>query len=214
MSGTLVATIDNVEKVAELVNRGWKPGEIARHLNLKLPQVKKYISEYQEYLARRVEEDPEFLDRIQNNTLEALDRLDSLIKEAWETYDTAKAESLINQQINLLKVAGQFEQQRANLLQLMGAKIDGGMNARMQKAERVNEIVSSIIKEVVSQCDHCKVEVMPRLAEAFAMMNREEEAADMRPVNYEEDDIVDADVVEEEDDHDQDAMMANVIALD
>jgi hypothetical protein len=108
----------------------------------------------------------------------------------------------------LLKVHGAFEQQRANLLQLMGARMDGGMQARMQKAEEVNGMLADVIKEVVSTCPQCKLEVQVRLAEAFSRMNRPEDAAEMRP----SDDFIDVDSEEvEEGHHDHEGMMADVI---
>lgn len=203
---SVVAEIDTLEKVSQLYLKDYKPAEIGRALDLTPRQVRYYISEYKSYISHRVEEDPEFLDRLENNTMEALERLGMLIKEAWDTYETAKNNDLVAQQTNLLKVAGDFEDKRAKLLQLMGAKVDSGMTARMQRAERVNDIVSNIIKEIVSKCDVCKIEVAPRLAEAFAVMNREEEAVDMEPV-----DVEDAEIIEQEDTA---AILADVIAVE
>jgi hypothetical protein len=80
---------------------------------------------------------------------------------------------------------------------------------RMQKAEQVNEIVAGVIKDVVSKCDKCKLEAQIRLAEAFQMMNKPEQAAEMRPSSSEAD-IIDVEEVEE-DTHDQAGLMADVI---
>jgi hypothetical protein len=206
---SVVAKIETLEQVGQLHLKSYKPAEIARQLNITTREAKYYVEQYQELVRKRVEQDPEFLDRVGEHTLEALERLDNLVKEAWETYDTAKNNDMMNQQINLLKVASTLEQQRANLLQLMGAKMDGGMMARMQRAERVNDIVSRIIKDTASQCEICKPLIMPRLAEAFALMNRAEEAADMQPVD---DDIEEAVIVEEE--VDNSAMMDDVISYE
>lgn len=208
---TLPAKIETLEKVGILVNKSYKNAEIARELNLTPREAKYYVDSYKEILADRVNADPDFLDRIQENTLEALDRLDLLVREAWETYATAKNMEMINQQINLLKACGDLEDKRAKLLQLMGAKADSGMMARMNKAERVNEIVSRIIKDVVSECSHCKLEALPRLAEAFALMNKGDEGVDIIRV----DDIEDAEVVEQDgewDDGQQNALMFDVIS--
>jgi len=214
MSGTTLERIETLEKVGDLHLKSYKPSEIARQLGISPAQAKHYIAQYQELIRKKVNSDPDFLERVAENTGEALLRLDQLVKEAWETYETAKDNDMINQQINLLKVAGAFEQQRANLLQLMGAKMDSGMMARMSKAETVNGIVTRIIKDVVSDCDHCKVEVMPRLAEAFAIMNAQEEAVEMQPIDDDED-IIDAEVVEEvEEEVDMALMMGDVVAHD
>lgn len=204
----MLEKIDNLEKVSELYLKGYKPAEIGRALTLSPAAVKGYIAEYKVYINRRVDEDPAFLDRLQENTIEALERLDNLIHEAWETYETCKTADMVNQQINLIKVAGELEDKRAKLLQLMGAKADSGMMARMNKAEQVNGIVSRIIKDVVSDCPHCKLEVMPRLAEAFALMNKPEEAVDMEPMD---DDIEEAEIVEEWDEGQQKSLMYDVV---
>ncbi len=190
---TLPAQLDILEKVGILVNKSYKNSEIARELNLTPAATKHYVQAYKEILEKRVDEDPDFLDKIQTNTLEAMDRLDLLVKEAWETYDTAKNNDMINQQINLLKVFGELEDKRSKLLQLMGVKADSGMMARMNKAEQVNGIVSRIIKDVVSDCEKCKLQVMPRLAEAFALMGKSDQAIDLTPI----DDIDDAEIVED-----------------
>lgn len=196
MSG-LLDRIDHLEKVSELYLKGYKPSQIARKLDISAAQARNYVEQYKEAVATRVMEDPDFLDRIQDNTLEALEQIDLLIKEAWETYENAKELEMMNQQINLLKVAGDLTDKRNKLLQLVGAKIDSGMTARMQKAEQVNFVVSSIIKDIISQCDNCKGQAQVRLAEAFRDMNRPEEAVEMHKI---EGDIVDAEVVEEEED--------------
>lgn len=201
--------IDMLEKVGELHLRSYKPTEIAQRLGISPAQAKSYIADYQSLVQRRVENDPDFLDRVAENTFEAIERLNELVREAWETYETAKDNDMINQQINLLKVFGDFEEKRSKLLQLMGAKTDSGMMARMQRAEKVNEIVSRVIKEIVGDCPKCRAEVMPRLAEAFELMNRSEEAVDMREHGPS---FIDAEVIEEEDDdHDHDAMIADII---
>lgn len=210
---SMIEKLDMVERVGELVLKSYKPTEIARALEITPAQAKFYIEQHREIVRKRVEEDPDFLERLAENTFEALERLDNLVKEAWETYDTAKANDLIAQQTNLLKVAGTFEQQRANLLQLMGAKMDSGAMARMQKAERVNEIVTRIIKDVVADCPNCSTQVMPRLAEAFALMNKQEEAADMQPVS-EEPDFIEGEVEEDEEEVDRSGMLTDVVAYE
>jgi hypothetical protein len=205
----LPAQIDELERVADLYLKGYKPAEIGRALHMTTVQVKRHISSYNELISIRIEDDPHFMDRLQENTVAALDKFDLLLKEAWETYETAKGADMLNQQLNAIKVIKELEIERAKLLQLMGAKVDSGMLARMNKAEKVNNIVSTVIKEVVSQCPRCKLEVMPRLAEAFDLMNRADEVADIVPV---QDDIIDVEEEVEDDSHIN--MMADVLSND
>lgn len=207
---SFVEKLDIIEKVSELRLKGYKPAEIARSLNISPAQTRHYINQYETFLQKRVNEDPDYLNRVAEHTFEALERLDNLIKEAWETYDTCRNNDMITQQINLIKVAGGLEAQRANLLQLMGGKMDSGMSSRVIRAEQVNEIVSNIIREVIADCDVCRLEAQPLLAEAFAKMDRQGEAAEMTPVEDEED-IVDAEVIEDEE-VETTEMMADVVS--
>lgn len=196
---TLPERIDTLERVADLHLKGYKPSEIGRALDLSPAQVKGYVRQYKEYVSSRVADDPDFMDRLQENTIQALEKFDMLIKEAWETYETAKGADMLNQQINGIKILKELEMERAKLLQLMGAKADSGMMSRMQKAEQVNGIVSGVLKEIIADCPRCKLEAGPRLATAFALMNRAEEAVDMELIPDEEDDIVDAELIDESD---------------
>lgn len=207
--------IEMVEKVGELHLKSYKPAEIARRLGISPAQAKAYVEDYKVLIQRKVEQDPEFMERIGENTIEALERMDSIVAEAWATYETAKDNDMINQQINLLKVCGDLEDKRAKLLQLMGAKVDSGMMARMQRAERVNEIVSRIIKDVVIDCPRCKVEVMTRLAEAFDLMNQAEQAVELRELAPEAE-VVDVESEEsgEWSEEDQAGMLADVFDSD
>lgn len=207
----LPAQIDDMERVADLHLKGYKPAEIGRALQLSTVQVKRYIDSYQQYISNRIDEDPEFMDRLQENTLAALDKFDMLIREAWETYETAKGADMLTQQLNGIKIIKELEIERAKLLQLMGAKVDSGMLARMNKAEKVNEIVSRVIKEQISQCPKCKLEIMPRLAEAFDLMNKSEEIIDIVPM---EDDIEEADIEEEDGEDVHQNMMSDVLSID
>lgn len=212
----LPAKLDTLEKVGELYLKSYKPAEIARRLNISPAQAKSYIEDYKAVVDKKFQNDPEFLDRIGENTILAIERMEAIVAETWATYETAKNNDMINQQINLLKLSATHEQQLSNLLQLAGAKVDSGVMARMQKAERVNEIVTRVIKEVVGDCPRCRVEVMPRLAEAFDLMNKQAEAVELRELSPESE-IIDAEVIEEDGEmteEEQKAMMADILSDD
>ena len=210
---TLPEKLDTLEKVGELYLKSYKPAEIARRLDISPAQAKAYIQDYQQVIQDRVMKDPEYLDRLAENTLEALERMDDIVAEVNQTYETAKNNDMINQQINLLKLRGEMEDKRAKLLQLMGAKVDSGMMARLNKAEKVNSIVTGIIKEVAGDCPRCRVEVMTRLAEAFDLMNRQEEALEVRELAPESE-VIDVESEEGDEEHNHEAMMADVLAKD
>lgn len=199
---TTLERLDKIEQAGEYHLKGYKNSEIARKLDVSPAHAKTLVTEYKDLIKQRVQADPDFLDRLQENTMEMLDALDLLISEAWATYESAKDNEMINQQINLLKVAGELQEKKAKLLQLMGVKIDGGMQSRMQRAEQVNEIVSRVLRDIVGDCNVCRGRAMSALAEAFAMMNKEEEAAQMQLIAAEDDSIIDLDVIEDEEEED------------
>jgi hypothetical protein len=205
--------LDTLEKVGELYLKSYKPAEIARRLNISPAQAKAYIEDYKVVVDKKFQNDPEFLDRIGENTLVAIERMEAIVAETWETYEYAKDNEMINQQINLLKLSATHEQQLSNLLQLAGAKVDSGMMARMQKAERVNEIVTRVIKEVSGDCPKCRHEVMARLAEAFELMNKQAEAVEMRELAPESE-IIEAEVIEGMTEEEEAAMMADILSED
>jgi len=62
----------------------------------------------------------------------------------------------------------------------------------MQKAETVNQIISKVIRDVIANCDDCKVKATPMLREAFSMMDSEsvQDDADFDEV-YEDAEIID-----------------------
>lgn len=191
---SLVQQISDLERVSELHLKRHTPTQIARATGLSAAQVKRYIDQYQEAIATRVMDDPDFLDRLQENTLEALSQQDLLIKEAWDTYESAKDLEMMNQQINLLKVMNDLQDKRNKLLQLMGAKVDSGMTARMQRAEQVNQKISEVIKDIISDCESCRTKAQVKIAEAFAIMDKAEEAIDVEPI----DEIEEAEIVDDE----------------
>jgi hypothetical protein len=140
-----------------------------------------------------------------------LDTVALIEKEIWETYQKAKDFELISQQNATLKNAMDIAEKRARLLQLMGVKADSGSTARLQKAERVNELVSGVIRDIVSQCPKCKVEAQIKLAEAFSLIDNEEGVVEMEEVV---EDIPDALVIEEQTDQERENMMGDILGDD
>jgi hypothetical protein len=57
------------------------------------------------------------------------------------------------------------EQKRIDMLQKAGLLENNEMSAQLLETERKQEILMSILKEVTSECNHCKMEVAKRLSE-------------------------------------------------
>jgi hypothetical protein len=195
---SFVEKFQTLERVGELLGKGYRFTEIARELNITPAHAKKLADDYTSLVREQVSNDPDFLERLAENTAMMFEQMDLIKKEAWKTYDDAKNFGAQNMQLQALKIAMDVAERQAKLLQLMGAKVDSGSTARLQKAERVNEIVSGIIKDVISGCPRCKREAHAKLAEAFALMDRAEEGIVLNelPSHEHAEAIIDVDPIE------------------
>lgn len=186
---TLIEKLKDVEEVGLLHIKGYSMHEIASLMALKTNDVKIYIDEYKKILNRQADEDPYFLERVQFNTVKALQEFDQLSKEAWETINIATDHGMVPARIQAIKLAGELATKKAQLHKLLGINTsDGEYIARMQKAENVNQILSRVLRDVISKYPEIADAVRRELAVAFEIME-EEETIDGEEIN-------DADVVE------------------
>jgi hypothetical protein len=174
-----------IEDVGQLHVKGYSYHEIGTLLSLKTGEVKEYVNEYKKILNRQAEEDPYFLERIQYNTIKALQEFDQLSKEAWETVNIATDHGMVPARIQAIKLAADIANKKAQLHKLMtGASGDSDYIARMQKAENVNQVLSRVLRDVISKYPEIADEVRKELSIAFEIMSTG-------------DDIEDAEVVED-----------------
>lgn len=180
----MIDKLRSVEEAGLLFVKGYSYHEIATLLSLKTTEAKEYIQEYKRILNKQADDDPYFLERIQFNTIKALQEFDQLSKEAWETVNIATDHGMVPARIQALKLAAEIANKKAQLHKLMsGTTGDNDYIARMQKAENVNQILSKILRDVISKYPHIADEVRRELAVAFDIMKSADE------------DIQDADVI-------------------
>ncbi len=183
----IIQKLRNIEEAGLLFVKGYSYHEIATLLSLKTGEAKEFIQEYKRILNKQAEDDPYFLERIQFNTIKALQEFDQLSKEAWETVNIATDHGMVPARIQALKLATEIASKKAQLHKLMsGVSGDNDYIARMQKAENVNQILSKILRDVISKHPQIADEVRRELAVAFDIMKTSDE------------DIVDAEIVEDE----------------
>jgi predicted transcriptional regulator/bacterioferritin-associated ferredoxin len=163
-----------IEEVGLYHLKGYRNSEIQEVLGISNSDVKKYIVEYKGLLEKAAEDNPYFLEEVQFNTLRVMAELNDISKEIWESVELATQQGMVGARNQALKLALDSNAKKAQLLNLMGAGGgDAEYIARMQKAETVNQIISKVIRDVISDCDHCRNRARPMLREAFAMMNEE-----------------------------------------
>lgn len=172
---TLIEKLKDVEDVGLLHIKGYSMHEIASLMTLKTNDVKQYIEEYKKILNKQADEDPYFLERVQFNTVKALQEFDQLSKEAWETINIATDHGMVPARIQAIKLAGELATKKAQLHKLLGVQTsDGEYIARMQKAENVNQILSRVMRDVISKYPEIADAVRKELAIAFEIMDEEE----------------------------------------
>lgn len=187
----IIDEIELIEEVGQLRNRGYNFTEIAGIKKITPVKAKKLFGDYITLLNDQIQRDPDFLDRVKENTLATLKQFDDLNKEIWETVEVATDNGMLGERSKALKLAMDLLDKKAKILQLVGGSNDSGLMYRVNKAEAVNLMLSSVIKEVIAGCDRCAPEARHRLAEAFATMGAAEEAMNA-------DNVQDAEVIEDE----------------
>lgn len=173
---SIVDKLRSIEEAGLLFVKGYSYHEIATLLSLRTNEAKEYIQEYKKILNKQADDDPYFLERIQFNTIKALQEFDQLSKEAWETVNIATDHGMVPARIQALKLAAEIANKKAQLHKLMsGVSGDNDYIARMQKAENVNQILSKILRDVISKYPHIADEVRRELAVAFDIMKSTDE---------------------------------------
>ena len=172
---TIIDKIKEVERSGLMHVKGYNYSDIASFLSISISEVKENIQEYKKIIQRQVDEDPYFLEKVQFNTIKALSEFDELSKEAWETIAIATDHGMISARIQAIKLASEIAKNKAQLHKLLGSSTsDGEYIARMQKAESVNQILSKILRDVISKYPEIAEEVRRELAVAFYIIDRPE----------------------------------------
>lgn len=172
---TILDELAEIEQVGLLHVKGYSVHEISSLVNAPIERTKEMIAEYKKILNRQAELDPYFLEKIQFNTIKALQEFDQLSKEAWETINIATDHGMVPARIQAIKLAAEVATKKAQLHKLMGGnQADAQYISRMQKAENVNQILSKILRDVISKYPNIAEEVRKELELAFEIMDVEE----------------------------------------
>jgi len=172
---TILDELAEIEQVGLLHVKGYSIHEISSLVNAPIERTKEMISEYKKILNRQAELDPYFLEKIQFNTIKALQEFDQLSKEAWETINIATDHGMVPARIQAIKLAAEVATKKAQLHKLMGGnQADAQYISRMQKAENVNQILSKVLRDVISKHPNIAEEVRRELEIAFEIMDVEE----------------------------------------
>ena len=196
-SDTRLSLIDRLELVDQIGTyhiKGYSTTEIASLMDMQRTEIREYVTEFKLILNRQAESDPYFLERVQLNTIKALSEFDEIGKESWETVNIATDHGMVSARIQALKLCAEVAHKKAQLHQLMNSnQTDVEYVARMQRAESVNNLLSKIIRDVISQYPEIRDKVQRDLADAFEILDQNIIEAEATYVNEEQNNIIDAD---------------------
>ena len=153
---------ERINKVVDTFLKGTtNPSHIAKVTGYKRTEVQEYLDEWRSVIQS---------DRqIQMRAREALSGADRhysmLIEEGWDVITQASQVGDLGKKATGIKLVSEIQQKQIDMLQKAGLIEDTEIANQIIETERKQEILVKILKEVVAECNHCKVEVHRRLEE-------------------------------------------------
>jgi dsRNA-specific ribonuclease len=152
---------DKMNKVVSELLKGNSATQIATVTGFTRKEVLEYIEEWKSV----VHNDTNVRDRAREALLGADQHYDMLIKEAWKTVEDADTQGQLSVKAGALKLIADIETKRITMLQSVGVLENNEIASQILENERKQEMLVSILKEVTSNCNHCKIEVAKRLSQ-------------------------------------------------
>ena len=162
----IAGQFDQMNKVVEELLKGNTAAQIARTLDLTRVQVENHIQTWKEF----VHNNNAIRDRAKEALAGADEHYNMLIKEAWVTVGQADTQDALNVKAQTLKLIADIESKRIDMLNKAGVLEDNSMADQILESERKQEVLINILRDVTSNCDHCKWEVAKRLSEVTGQL--------------------------------------------
>jgi hypothetical protein len=152
---------DRMNKVVEELLRGNNPTQIATLTGFKRSEVVELIDQWKNV----VHNDTSARERAKEAISGADQHYAMLIKEAWKTVEDADLAGQLSVKSGALKLIADIEGKRIGMLQEVGLLDNAELAGQMAEAERKQEVLVKILKEVTASCPKCKIEVAKRLSQ-------------------------------------------------
>jgi hypothetical protein len=157
--------IDRIEQMNDVVAaylKGDNPTQIAKSTGMKRAEVLEYIEEW-----RGIAQNSKTIQARANEAVTSMtEHYSMVIRELWETMEQADMNNDLRTKAAVLKSIADVEGKRVDLLQKAGLLDNQEIGNEVVEMERKHEILIGILREVTSDCAHCKVEVSRRLSRA------------------------------------------------
>jgi hypothetical protein len=153
--------MDRMNAVVEKLLQGHSPTQIATLTGFQRKEVVEFIDEWKNI----VHNDTAIRDRAKEAISGADQHYAMLIKEAWKTVEDADTQGQLSVKSGALKLIADIETKRIGMLQSVGVLENNELASQVAEAERKQDVLVSILKEVTSTCPKCKMEVAKRLSQ-------------------------------------------------
>jgi uncharacterized protein with PIN domain len=157
---------DRMNKVVEELLKGNSASQIATTTGFSRKEVLEFIDEWKSV----VHNDNSLRDRAKEAISGADQHYAMLIKEAWKTVEDADTQGQLNVKAGALKLIADIETKRIAMLQSVGVLENNELASQIAEAERKQEILVKILKEVTSSCPKCKMDVAKRLSQVTGIV--------------------------------------------
>jgi len=157
----LAQHFDRMNKVVEELLKGNSATQIATITGFSRKEVVEFIDEWKSV----VHNDSSLRDRAKEAISGADQHYAMLIKEAWKTVEDADQSGQLNVKAGALKLIADIEGKRIGMLQDVGVLENNELASQIAEAERKQDVLVKILKEVTSVCPKCKMEVAKRLSQ-------------------------------------------------
>jgi hypothetical protein len=157
----LAQHFDRMNKVVEELLKGNSATQIATITGFSRKEVVEFIDEWKSV----VHNDSGLRDRAKEAISGADQHYAMLIKEAWKTVEDADQAGQLNVKSGALKLIADIEGKRIGMLQDVGVLENNELASQVAEAERKQDVLVKILKEVTSVCPKCKMEVAKRLSQ-------------------------------------------------
>lgn len=161
MDKDIVLHLEEVNKVAAEYIKGNDESTISKALDIPRNRVVRLLNEWRGMISNN--------EAIRARAKEALAGADQhynhLIRKAYEVIEDADTTANLGAKTNALKLILDIENKRMDMLQKAGLLENKELADQLIEQERKQEILMGILKEVVGNCNSCKIEVAKRLAD-------------------------------------------------
>jgi hypothetical protein len=157
---------DRMNKVVEELLKGNSASQIATITGFTRKEVLEFIDEWKSV----VHNDTSLRDRAKEAISGADQHYAMMIKEAWKTVEDADTQGQLNVKAGALKLIADIETKRIGMLQSVGVLENNEIASQIAEAERKQEILVKILKEVTSSCPKCKMDVAKRLSQVTGVV--------------------------------------------